>query len=639
MKYLVSLLCLLAISACTAKKDIVNSFSDNTLVLISDLQDRRQSDSLLLFLESEDAKHRQAAVLAFASVQDSTAIEALGKILLRDSEPTVRGTAAFSIGQTPGQTSASVLEAALLAEKKNEVLREILEALGKVLTQEKVGILCNYTAIDSVSAEGKVWGLYRLALRNVLNDVVVQSAYENLASPYTQVRLGAAHFFARANLTSFSDEKAYLQQAAQDEDVFVRMAATSGLRNLKTTDGLLALEKKLSDRDPRVRISAVRALRNHSYETVQGMLLTSLADSSDQVAVAAAEAFINFAPSTAYESILGSAENHPQWRVQATLYGLAASLNPQQFPFDKIKEVYEKTNNIYQKAALLNVLGRSAQQVAFIGNELIESQEPLIVSAAASAMVACNNAKDFTENQKAIFLNWYQLALKEGDAAVIGIVAQVLGDSTKQFKPLIKNLDFLREAKMKLSLPKDNESLQPVEAALAYLEGRPAIEIKNEFNHAINWSLVKNIKTQQQAIIKTSKGDIVIALLVDEAPGSVANFVQLANQQYYHQKYFHRVVPNFVIQAGCNRGDGYGSEDYSIRSEFSARRYTEGSIGMASAGKDTEGTQWFITHSPTPHLDGRYTIFAEVLSGMDVVNAIGVGDKIISVEILSLDSK
>jgi cyclophilin family peptidyl-prolyl cis-trans isomerase len=93
------------------------------------------------------------------------------------------------------------------------------------------------------------------------------------------------------------------------------------------------------------------------------------------------------------------------------------------------------------------------------------------------------------------------------------------------------------------------------------------------------------------------------------------------------------VVPNFVIQAGCNRGDGSGSEDYSIRSEFTTTRYKTGSMGMASAGKDTEGTQWFITHCPTPHLDGRYAIFAEVVSGMEVVQRMEVGDQITGIEI------
>jgi cyclophilin family peptidyl-prolyl cis-trans isomerase len=94
------------------------------------------------------------------------------------------------------------------------------------------------------------------------------------------------------------------------------------------------------------------------------------------------------------------------------------------------------------------------------------------------------------------------------------------------------------------------------------------------------------------------------------------------------------MVPNFVIQTGCNRGDGFGSEAYSIRSEFPLSRYEEGSVGMASAGKDTEGTQWFITHSPTPHLDGRYSLFAKVVSGLEVVHKIEVGDQIVSVHLL-----
>jgi cyclophilin family peptidyl-prolyl cis-trans isomerase len=94
----------------------------------------------------------------------------------------------------------------------------------------------------------------------------------------------------------------------------------------------------------------------------------------------------------------------------------------------------------------------------------------------------------------------------------------------------------------------------------------------------------------------------------------------------------HRVVPNFVIQDGCPRGDGVGGPAFTIGSELGPLYYEEGSVGMASAGKDTEGSQWFITHSPTPHLDGRYTIFAKVVEGMDVVHKIEIGDKILGFE-------
>jgi cyclophilin family peptidyl-prolyl cis-trans isomerase len=218
---------------------------------------------------------------------------------------------------------------------------------------------------------------------------------------------------------------------------------------------------------------------------------------------------------------------------------------------------------------------------------------------------------------------------------VTGTVAVAFYDERLNFKGDLPDLKFLYDAKAGLNMPKDIESLQPLENAIAFLEGKPKPKpLKAAYNHPINWKLVKKIPPDQKVEIRTAKGVIVIQLLVEEAPGSVGNFVELVEKKYYDGKNFHRVVPNFVIQGGCNRGDGFGSEDYSIRSEFSRTRYTTGSVGMASAGKDTEGTQWFITHSPTPHLDGKYTIIAQTISGMDVVDKIEVGDVIQEVKLL-----
>ena len=249
-----------------------------------------------------------------------------------------------------------------------------------------------------------------------------------------------------------------------------------------------------------------------------------------------------------------------------------------------------------------------------------------------------NANKNFDAALRPQFAEAYKNAMADGDIAVVGIVASSLGDSTLGYKSVIKDFNFLKEARNKLSLPKDFESIVPLETAIAYFEGRKiSSSLTNEFNHPIDWNIVKRIPRDQRAIIKTSRGKIVIRLFVDEAPGSVANFVSLASNKYYNGKFFHRVVPNFVVQGGCPRGDGWGSEAYSIRSEFSQRRYKTGAIGMASAGKDTEGTQWFITHSATPHLEGRYTLFAEVVHGMDVVHQIEVGDSIISVDIINFN--
>ncbi|MDQ3141498.1 MAG: peptidylprolyl isomerase [Bacteroidota bacterium] len=134
--------------------------------------------------------------------------------------------------------------------------------------------------------------------------------------------------------------------------------------------------------------------------------------------------------------------------------------------------------------------------------------------------------------------------------------------------------------------------------------------------------------------IITDKGEMGLELYPKEAPGSVANFLKLTRDSFYNGKIFHRVVPNFVVQVGCPRGDGYGGLDYTIRTEISDLNYLKsGMMGMASAGPDTEGTQFFITHSPSPHLDGKYTIFGRLVEGMDVLLSIQQGDKIKEIKI------
>ena len=136
-----------------------------------------------------------------------------------------------------------------------------------------------------------------------------------------------------------------------------------------------------------------------------------------------------------------------------------------------------------------------------------------------------------------------------------------------------------------------------------------------------------------QAVVKTSRGSFTIELLPDDAPLTVDNFVQLAKRGYFKGITVHRVVPNFVIQDGDPRGDGNGGPGYQIRCEINEVPYDRGAVGMALSGKDTGGSQWFVTHSPQPHLDGGYTVFGKVVSGMEVVDAIVRGDVIQSITI------
>jgi cyclophilin family peptidyl-prolyl cis-trans isomerase len=193
--------------------------------------------------------------------------------------------------------------------------------------------------------------------------------------------------------------------------------------------------------------------------------------------------------------------------------------------------------------------------------------------------------------------------------------------------------DECKKIKQSLSLPEQAETYIDVCKAIEALGGEKYKRYQPEFNHPIDWEFTKTIPHNQAVRITTTQGIIDLECFVNEAPGTVTNFIKLVDSGYYNNKYFHRVVPQFVIQGGCPRGDGWGSLDWTQRSEFSNYQvYSEGTVGIASSGLDTEGVQIFITHCSTPYLDGRYTIFARVTKGMDIVNSVSVGDKIISIE-------
>lgn len=137
------------------------------------------------------------------------------------------------------------------------------------------------------------------------------------------------------------------------------------------------------------------------------------------------------------------------------------------------------------------------------------------------------------------------------------------------------------------------------------------------------------------ATIVTDRGTIVLELYEKDAPGTVANFEKLVKKGFYDGLTFHRVVPDFVIQGGCPKGTGTGGPGWTIKCETAnnPRRHGRGALSMAHAGKDTGGSQFFITHRPTPHLDGVHTVFGGVTSGFEVVDAIRAGDRMKKVTI------
>jgi len=134
-----------------------------------------------------------------------------------------------------------------------------------------------------------------------------------------------------------------------------------------------------------------------------------------------------------------------------------------------------------------------------------------------------------------------------------------------------------------------------------------------------------------RASIETDRGTMIVELLPDQAPLTVASFLSLVDRRYFDGSRWHRVVPNFVIQDGDPRGDGWGGPGFVLRDELNPTPYQTGTLGMALSGPDTGGSQFFIAHSPQPHLDGTYTVFGRVVSGVSVLAGIAQGDRIRSI--------
>lgn len=624
-----------------------------------DLQNRQELDSLMLLLTSEDPSLQYAAARAFASYQDTSALKGLIP-LLQNNQGQVRMMAAQAIGQlgspaaeTPLTDAFDGRDSARMYEAANS---QILEAMGKIGNKPflyALSTISTYQSIDTLLLLGQARGIYRYALREMIDEEGTNTMVRYLADPAIPlpVRIIAANYLHRAKELDLEPHAAQIIASWHGEShPFLRICLATALGKVKSKEALRDLVLSLrTESDYRVKCSILRALQNFDYKDVYPVILNSTKDENPHVAEVAAQYFIvrgRERDAIKYKSAIRTAVS---WQAKTRMAQAANMYLTSMFSGTKItlqneiQALLKNAKDPYQKAAWLKAWGSEIRNFESLPKYFQSSQPTPVRTQAVESLIDVCTDKNFDAYFagegyliKAQIAKYLSDALKTGDAGIIALIAGSILDPKTGLKNLFKDKKSeLSKALAGLKLPDEMETYMEVSKALTEYDIK-ALEVPEEQKNikAINWQVIENLKPGSTVDISTTKGSIIISVFPDRAPASVGSFIQLAQDGYYNGKAFHRVVPNFVVQTGCPRGDGFGGLDFTLRSELAGTYYDdEGYVGLASAGLHTEGPQFFITHSPTPHLDGRYTIIGKVISGMDIVHRLAIGDTISQINI------
>lgn len=649
------------------KNKIQVDLSDPQVQQLFQFRDERRADSLKVYFKDPDATLRYVAALAFASFGDSTAVDALAP-LLDDPVDEVRVAAAFSLGQTRSPKAVPLLIKAFEREDSLSDYQRfnavVLEAVGKCGDAEdlrNIAAVTTYQPTDTLLLEGQCRAIYRFGLRHIVDTaattrMIAYLVEERLPHP---ARLIAAHYLAQVeevtpdSLQSVRIAAAYVRSGNPE----VRMALATALGKSASKPAFAILSKVIqTERDWRVQCNLIQALGKFEYDTVRNLVLPFISNPNLHISRTAAEFFIKNGQAKDgdyYWRIANDRENQNlPWPTKAALFRASNrwlsswdNKESKDYVVYRIREMFLQSNDPYERAAWLGALSEYGWQYRFIYEKGMGDAHPVVKTAAAEALTAIAGREDFyrifgegARGARRELYGYFRAIITAGDAGAIASIAPALESTLLNFKEISDStrIPDLQNALSKLKMPRDLEAYTALNKTLAYFEGIPApAPFKPAFNHPIEWQTLANFTGATRVRIQTKYGEMLLELYPQWAPGSVANFLKLAGEGFYNGKIAHRVVPNFVVQSGCPRGDGYGALDYTLRTEIGLAWYDgAGYLGMASAGPDTEGTQWFITHAPTPRLDGRYTIFGRVKTGLEVLNQIQPGDVIEKVSIL-----
>jgi cyclophilin family peptidyl-prolyl cis-trans isomerase/HEAT repeat protein len=652
-----SLLLLLAVVGCALVGGALSTADEGALAQRARLlriEDTRRDEPAFVdsLLGAPDPLARSAAALTAGRIGARAHLGRL-RVLAADPDTGVAATALFALGLLRDTSAAASAPAAL--RRGAPVSTEAAWLLGELGDRGRADIVA---ALADPELDRETRGVLLLAAAR-LRPVPAAAIAPWVASGDSALAWRAAYALARGR--SAAGVRALLAAATSPAGA-VREQAARGLGRAVAGDSLgdrarAVLTALVADPEPRVRVNALRGLASYG-SAAQTPVMMALRDPEAAVRLAAAQSLdlvmgtsplawsAAFAEDTAFvvqRAVADAAAKHgvvldglhgwaasPEWRRRAAaaelqVHGAAtASLGrlvaPRADPDGRVRAA---------TVAALATLSESASvrpRVRAALRDALADSDWCVRAAALGALASGATADDLwaaldaqvralRDDQNDARLAFWQLAdsaLSRMGVAVPDSVARRLSGLPRPDDPLERNAasHIARFAGWRDS----TSAARPLDWYLARVR---------ESYHA----------PRPIASIETERGLVDLELFAVEAPLTVYNFITLARRGYFDGQAFHRVVPNFVVQGGDPRGDGNGGPGYAIRDELNRWRYLRGTLGMALSGPNTGGSQFFVTHSPQPHLDGGYTVFGRMTAGGPVLDRIVQGDRIVRIRI------
>jgi cyclophilin family peptidyl-prolyl cis-trans isomerase/HEAT repeat protein len=669
----------------------------DTAVQIIKAEDERLFDKPLETLTmSKNAAVRKRAALAIGRIGDERGITAL-TTLLQDNSDEVQAMAAFAIGEIESIKGADAILLQLSKYRKydGEAGVRAIEAAGKIAAanvKEEKSKLLGDAILASLNFENArrskpntkaiLFGLTAV-LRAKPADAE-KIVVEFLTYSDARIRQNALNTLGRLRTKNAALTATALKLLTTDEDAIVR---ANSCRILGTSEDDSAvsplLNAALTEKDSRVRVSAIRALGGFKGKEIGKKLITrgevllknfKMNKSELLEIVTTLGRFYGKSDDQQSLDFINSLRIADKYQSPETEIAFA-QISPESYlnsipKRDKNNEHYWRQTNAFSqglaKLADKNVSSdklespESVLSYMTIASILFSGEDNRSIPDLLSAYSEFKPV-DLEKDIREFFLPQKDEQIRATSASILG--EQPPSDENEKAldKALIYSLKFdtktndatlaILDSLGKQKNAKASKSIQLALDSEDILVRRKAVDVlkklgidasdkigtvtNSEFKQADYLRAISRKNGSVKAIFTTEKGTFTINLMPEDAPLTVENFIKLARSNYFNGLTVHRVVSNFVMQDGDPRGDGNGGPGYQIRCEVNMLEYERGAVGMALSGKDTGGSQWFVTHSPQPHLDGGYTVFGKVNENdMKIVDTISRGDKILTVKII-----